>query len=133
MKFILLFAGILLLFCTQSLYAQPPDVTWTNTSGGAYDDRGLSVSQTTDEGYIITGSTVVLSILCCDVYLVKTNSSGDIQWTKHFGGTDDDRGHSVQPPKAYNRAITFSLIRPYIYMGQLLTNTLALNGILGGV
>jgi hypothetical protein len=31
-----------------------------------------------------------------DVYLIKTNASGDTQWTKTYGGTSYDDGWSVQ-------------------------------------
>jgi len=72
---------------------------WTKTYGGIYDDYGNSVQQTTDGGYIIAG---IVSVPVGggnwfdDVYLIKTNASGDTLWTKAYGGTDWDYGYSVQ-------------------------------------
>ena len=72
------------------------DTLWTKTIGGSGWDRGYSVQQTTDEGYIITGWTDSFGIGGPDLYLIKTDNNGDTLWTKTFGGTDYDIGMSVQ-------------------------------------
>jgi len=73
------------------------DTLWTKTIGGPHYDDGYSVQQTTDGGYIIAGGTYKFSPLGnWDVYLIKTDASGNTLWTKSFGGTEGDYGYSVQ-------------------------------------
>ena len=77
------------------------DTLWTKTYGGTNHDRGNFVQQTVDGGYIITGITVSFGTGGENVYLIRTNATGDTLWTKTYGGTDTqqtntDRGHSVE-------------------------------------
>ena len=71
------------------------NVEWTKTYGGSYYDWGYSVQQTEDGGYIIAGSFSVDG-WDFDVYLIKTDAYGNVEWTKTYGGSDDDWGRSVR-------------------------------------
>ncbi len=69
---------------------------WQKTYGGANSDGGFSVQQTPDGGYIIVGDTWSFGAGGDDVYLVKTDASGDQLWQRTYGGAGDDFGYSVQ-------------------------------------
>jgi len=72
------------------------DTLWTRFYGGTNQDAGYSVCQTTDGGYIIAGLTLSFGAGGGDVYLIKTNASGDTLWTRTYGGSGDDDGLSVR-------------------------------------
>jgi len=71
-------------------------ILWTKTYGGNDYDCGNSVQQTLDGGFILAGQTRSFGAGNGDVYLIKTNNSGDTVWTKTYGGADDDKGLSVR-------------------------------------
>src|SRR6185436_14422670 len=71
------------------------DTLWTKTFGGIADDGGGSVQQTTDGGFIIMGILGV-GLSNHDIYLIRTDANGDSLWTKTFGGTNTEEGHSVK-------------------------------------
>ena len=50
--------------------------TWSTTFGGAQDDGGQSVQETSDGGYIIAGYTLSFGAGGRDVYLVKVDQGG---------------------------------------------------------
>jgi hypothetical protein len=69
------------------------DTVWTKTYGGSGHDKAFSIQPTVDDGYIIAGITESFGAGAYDIWLLKTNSSGDTLWTKTCGGTDDDHAH----------------------------------------
>jgi hypothetical protein len=73
------------------------DTLWIRTYGDSFTDVGHSVQQTIDGGYVIAGSTDLdNSGTNADICLIKTDSNGDIEWTKNYGGDYFDIGQSVQ-------------------------------------
>jgi uncharacterized delta-60 repeat protein len=71
------------------------DILWTRTYGSPGSENAYSVQQTLDGGYILAGKTTAVNGGSPDVYLVKTNDSGDTLWTRTYGGEDDDDANSV--------------------------------------
>lgn len=73
------------------------DSLWTRTYGGMSDEQGRSVKQTNDGGYIIAGKTFAsFGAGGDDVYLIRTDTIGNVLWSKTFGGTNNDRAYSVE-------------------------------------
>ncbi|RPH94570.1 T9SS C-terminal target domain-containing protein [candidate division KSB1 bacterium] len=72
------------------------DTLWTRTYGGTGYEIANSVQQTDDGGYIAAGETKVTSAARSNIFLAKTNGSGDQLWTRTYGENSDDRAWSVQ-------------------------------------
>jgi len=71
------------------------NLQWTKTIGGKNIEEGFSLIQTSDGGYAIAGYTTSFGAGGLDVYVVKLNANGNLQWTKTIGGENDDRGFSL--------------------------------------
>jgi len=79
---------------------------WEKTFGGPSFDEGLAVQATKDDGYVVAGYTThhnegaVRSWLLntadkSRVWLVKTDSKGDMEWNRTFGGEGNDWANAV--------------------------------------
>jgi hypothetical protein len=68
---------------------------WSKTIGGSGDDRALSIVQTTDGGYAAAGYTTSYGAGDYDLFIVKLDSTGTLQWSKTIGGTGGDFGYYI--------------------------------------
>lgn len=71
-------------------------IQWDKTFGGSGNDRGRSVQQTREGGFIITGDTKSYGAGGEDLWLIKTDADGNMLWDQDFGGQDEDEGYFVQ-------------------------------------
>jgi hypothetical protein len=78
---------------------------WEQAFGGTGEDCLYSVQPTSDGGYILGGSSTsgvsgnktTPNFGGTDYWLVKVDGSGNKQWEKTFGGSDNESINSVQP------------------------------------
>lgn len=78
------------------------EVNLIKTLGGSKNDIGNSVINTIDGGYIILGFTdsndsnlSTKTTTDSDFFLLKYNSKDILEWSKTYGGSNDDRGFDV--------------------------------------
>jgi hypothetical protein len=68
------------------------NMQWNKTYGGTADDSLQVIVLTSDGGFAIAGKTLSFGGGNLDMWLVKTDSYGNVQWSKTFGGPGDDSG-----------------------------------------
>ncbi|MBL0096099.1 MAG: hypothetical protein IPP46_06025 [Bacteroidetes bacterium] len=79
------------------------NIQWQNTIGGSGDDKLYSVKQTVDGGYILGGSSSSFisgdktepSTGGHDFWILKTDSTGNIQWQNTIWGSNNDELISI--------------------------------------
>ncbi|MEM8862142.1 MAG: hypothetical protein AAGD96_27795, partial [Chloroflexota bacterium] len=78
------------------------EVEWIRNYGGSGNDTAQSIITTQDGGYAVMGYTNSTAgditdkeLAVNDYWLLKLDAQGEIQWTKTYGGSKDDRGQSV--------------------------------------
>ena len=72
------------------------DIEWQKTSGGSQTEVANSIQQTSDGGYIVAGQTGSFGAGSSDVWILKINSVGDIEWQKTYGGSQVEEASSIQ-------------------------------------
>ncbi len=74
---------------------------WQKTYGGSGDERAGKVLQTADGGYILAGTTtstdgdVINNHGMEDAWIVKIDISGNIQWQKSYGGSNNEGANDI--------------------------------------
>ncbi|MCB0453737.1 MAG: T9SS C-terminal target domain-containing protein, partial [Aequorivita sp.] len=93
-----------LLLITISLYAQDPNILWQRTIGGNLEEYFYDLKQTPDGGYIlggasgsdISGDKTDASNGFFDIWIVKTDVDGNIEWQNSIGGNDSDEINALE-------------------------------------
>src|SRR5690349_21928117 len=89
-----------LLFLGIQIHAQPV-IQWQKAFGGTNSDQGHYVLQTKDGGYALVGTAsstdgdVVGQHGGLDIWFLKLDSAGAVQWKKTYGGSDQDGAAKV--------------------------------------
>jgi hypothetical protein len=80
-----------------------PTIEWQKCLGGSHNDRGNSIQQTSDSGYIVAGNARSVDGDVTgnhgtwdDYWVVKLNNTGTIEWQKCVGGYDGDYAESIR-------------------------------------
>jgi len=73
-----------------SLHAQ-----WAKTYGGAGKDEAYAIQQTSDGGYIVAGLTESFEDETGDVWIIKIDPNGNIEWQKTYGRGYLDAAYSI--------------------------------------
>lgn len=63
---------------------------WIKTYGGKNTDAAVALLRTSEGGYVFAGYTTSFGAGGSDFWLVKTDTSGNLQWNRTYGGTSDD-------------------------------------------
>ena len=108
MRFNFLIVVLSILSCEKSdinTFSYPKfkgELSWVKTFGGTDEDVAHAVIQTQDGGFAVIGNTKSLDgdltdkiYEGSDLWLLKFNAEAELQWTKTYGGSRDDRGHSL--------------------------------------
>ncbi len=66
---------------------------WSKTYGGSSSDLGWCILNAPDGGYAISGFTSSFGAGKSDMWLIKLDSNGAMQWNQTYGGPEDELGH----------------------------------------
>ncbi len=80
------------------------DTVWTKCYGGSDQDWTYAIQQTTDEGYIVAGISSSTDgdvnghhgNYNFDYWILKLTITGDIEWSRCYGGYYEDKAHVIQ-------------------------------------
>lgn len=94
---------LIIIVSTNLAFSQIPEIEWQNTIGGNSYDWLLSIDQTTDGGYILGGYTssdlsgdkTDVSRGGYDLWIIKLEPTGEIEWQKTIGGGNSDQAFDI--------------------------------------
>lgn len=73
------------------------NILWSRSYGGQEDDLGFDVKETSDGGIISVGKTRSFNVDgYSDVFVVKTDAFGELEWSRTIGNANYEVGYSVE-------------------------------------
>ncbi|PJA26220.1 MAG: hypothetical protein CO189_12020 [candidate division Zixibacteria bacterium CG_4_9_14_3_um_filter_46_8] len=90
---------LLIVIFLISTHAMGQNLLWQNSYGGSFIDQSFGLCETYDGGYVMTGFTLSFSNnpgVESDLWLVKTDSNGNVVWSRTYGGSNHDLGYYVE-------------------------------------
>lgn len=72
------------------------NILWSKTYGGISSDYANSVQQTLDGGFIIAGVTQSYGAGSTDCLVIKTDSNGNIFWSKTYGTVNTNNANYIE-------------------------------------
>lgn len=73
------------------------NLLWTKNYGNPFDDDEVGSMIMTNNGILLAGHSTSFGPGGEDFFLIKTDSSGNLQWSKTFGTARDERGIAFLP------------------------------------
>jgi hypothetical protein len=71
------------------------DMIWQKTYGGRKSEFGKSMQKTADGGYILVGYAGSFGEGAHDIWALKFNKDGDIEWQKTYGESGVENSYSI--------------------------------------
>ena len=77
------------------------NVEWQNYFGGTFTDTSYGIAKTTDNGFIIVGSSdsndvdITGNKGAYDFWVLRISSEGNLVWEKSFGGSEIDEARAI--------------------------------------
>ena len=94
---------LVFIFLYNTYLVAQPAIEWAKCFGSTCSDKINTMQPTSDGGYIMAGQSstctngdVTVNNGSRDFWIVKVNSSGNLQWQKSFGGTYVEEAYSIQ-------------------------------------
>ncbi|HOK88274.1 MAG TPA: hypothetical protein PK404_05525 [Fervidobacterium sp.] len=75
---------------------------WQHVFGGKSAERGYSIDKTQDGGYLVAGYTKSFTKGGTDVYILKLDKNGNLEWHETYGGREDDWAREIHQTSTGN-------------------------------
>jgi hypothetical protein len=71
------------------------NVQWAKSYGDVYTNEGWGLCNTNDGGFALTGTWRAAAVTADDMFVMKTDAIGNVQFLKCMGSTKDDHGYII--------------------------------------